>query len=52
MRRKEEILSFPKPKIKENKEEDARRSRVTYDPPPKKNMSDLGPTDTGYMPIH
>ena len=51
LRRKEERLSFPKPKIKERKEEDSLWDRFTYGIAPP-NMSNLGPRDTGYMPIH
>ena len=47
-RRKEERLSFPKPKIKERKEEDARRVRVMYGIAPP-NLSDMGPMDTGFI---
>ena len=49
LRRKEERLSFPKPKIKERKEEDSLWDRFTYGIAPP-NMSDMGPRDTGYMP--
>ena len=51
MIRKEERLSFTKPKTKKRKEEDAPRDRVTYVIAPT-NLSYLGPRDTGCRPIY